>query len=72
MEFTEAFKKKMEKLMMVGKFYDAELRSKVDEKMFELGEEAGDDALSMYDFTLDAEDDDEYWMAYHCLADWIL
>ena len=71
-EFTDAHWKKMAQLRKKGKFYDSDLSRKVDDKLYELQENAGDDVLSMYDkMQEDRVTDDEYWAGYHAIAEWL-
>lgn len=73
MEWTKHYEEKMEKLMKTGKFYDAELRRRVDEKVFELGEDAPDEVLDMWNYAeFDYEDEDDAWFAWHALAEMVL
>lgn len=71
-EFTDSHWKEMAKLRKVGKFMDTELRREVDEKMYELGEEADEDSLTLFDkMQEDRVTDDEYWAAYHAIANFL-
>ena len=78
MEWTNLFTKKMNKLEKAGKLVDTELKDKVMDKMYELSDGAGDEALDLYDtleFEIDTTTDDgfiDYWYGIHALADMIL
>ena len=70
-EFSDAHWKEMAKLRKKGKFADSDLSRRVDDKLYELGEAAGDDILTMYDKIQDDVTDDEYWAGYHAIANWL-
>lgn len=78
MEWTKDFIKKMDKAEKNGKLVDCDLRDRVMDKMYELSDRAGDEALDMYDtmeFDLDTTTDDgfrDYWYCVHVLADMVL
>ena len=78
MEWTKFFTKKMDKLEKAGKLVDTELKDKVMDKMYELSDGVGDEALDLYDtleFEIDTTTDDgfrDYWYGIHALADMIL
>ena len=71
-EFTDSFWEKMAELRGYGAFKDSDLSRLVDEKMYELGENADGDALTMFSrIQEEGITDDEYWAGYHAMADWL-
>lgn len=68
MEFTKIFLKQMEILQKASKFYDYELRKKVNEEMYNLEENATDEQITMFLAMDDAKDDEEFYNIVHCLA----
>lgn len=78
LEFSEDVWKKMADLRALGHFRDPDLRSLVDDRISELVDQYGD--LEAYDADLtnlkervenDAVTEDEYWAAYHTMADYL-
>lgn len=71
-EFTDSFWQKMADLKAYGVFEDSDLSKRVDEKMYDLGENAPDEALTMFSRIQEsAVTEDEYWAGYHAMADWL-
>ena len=71
-EFTNNFWQKMSELRGYDAFRDSDLSRLVDEKMYELGENAPDEALTMFSRIQESSvTDDEYWAGYHAMADWL-
>ena len=71
-EFTDNFWQKMADLKAYDAFRDSDLSRRVDEKMYDLGENAPDEALEMFSRIQEsAVTEDEYWAGYHAIADWL-
>lgn len=67
MEFTKSFLKEMENLQKKSKFYDYEKRRKVNEEMFNLGDNATDEQIFLFCALDDAKDDEEFYNIIHAL-----
>ena len=73
LEFTDYYWKKMRELSQYegDAFHDEDLQRQVKDKMYELGDNASDAAFTLFDRAENGDNitDDEYWTAYHALAE---
>lgn len=71
MEFTNSFITKMEELMKAGRFYDSDLRSRVNNYVYDNAESMDEETLGFFDRLDDAETEEEYWNIIHLVAELI-
>ena len=73
LEFTDYYWKKMRELSQYegDAFHDEDLQRRVKDRMYELGDNASDAAFTLFDRAENSDNitDDEYWTAYHALAE---
>ena len=74
MEFVAAFEKRMNELERQGRLADLDLKSKVNEKVYDLAErnELNEEVAGWFESLEDVETDHEYWCLYHAIAEVIL